>query len=304
MTGLVREDGRPDEVRRDTVPATSHRRPLRVAFVGKGGVGKSSLAGIFARLLGRRSGRVLLLDSDPMPGLAISLGVEPDESGLPEHVMQTGPDGGPRYVLRDEWSPQALVEEFATHAPDGVRLLQAGKTTGGGLSQPALHAYQQVLDALVPGSTPAASPGLQVRLGDQPPALATWPVVADLPGGTRQPFMGWGRFAEEFLVAVEPSAKAVLAARRLAHLATGWSHGRDFRVVAVANKVRTASDIDWIAEHTGLDVVAQVPWDEEVAAAERAGHSPLDAAPESAAVQAMAGLVERLTTRAEQEETR
>ncbi len=269
--------------------------PPRLAFVGKGGAGKSSLAGTFCRLLGRRTGRVLLLDSDPMPGLALSLGVTPTEQGIPDEALQDGPDGGPRYVLRPGWRPEVLVERCATRAPDGVHLLQAGKSAGGGLSQPALHGYQQLLDALVPGSAPSHDEGLQVQLGERDSALADWAVVADLPGGTRQPFMGWGRFATRFLVVVEPSAKSVLAARRLRHLATGWSHGRDVDVVAVANKVRDPGDDDWIVEHTGLPLLASVPLDEQVATAERIGRAPLDHAPDSPAMQAIHELVDRCT---------
>jgi CO dehydrogenase maturation factor len=277
-----------------------HGVPQRLAVVGKGGTGKSSFAGIFSRLLARRGRPVLLLDSDPMPGLAVSLGVQATDVGIPEEAVEEGPEGGPRYLLRSGWEPARLVERAATHAPDGVRLLQVGKSAAGGLSQPALHAYQQLLDALVPGAVPSATPALNIQLGDAPTQLASWHVVGDLPGGTRQPFMGWGRFADTFLVVVEPSAKAVLAARRLAHLATGWTHGREFRIAAVANKVRGSSDTDWIADHTRLDVLAAIPWDEDVAAAERAGHSPLDHAPDSAAVAAIEGLVARLT---EEEET-
>lgn len=48
---------------------------LRLAVVGKGGSGKSTVAGTMARLLGRSGEKVLALDSDPMPGLAISLGL-------------------------------------------------------------------------------------------------------------------------------------------------------------------------------------------------------------------------------------
>jgi CO dehydrogenase maturation factor len=296
--GAVIDDGPQQAVATAGPDPRAPAPALRVAFVGKGGAGKSSLAGTFTRLLARRTGKALLLDSDPMPGLAVSLGVERTDAGIPEEAVEEGPEDGPRYLLR--WTAEDLVERTATHAPDGVRLLQVGKTSGGQLSQPALHAYQQLLDALVPGHAPAQTSRLQVRLGEEPTALGDWPVVGDLPGGTRQPFMGWGRFADTFLVVVEPTAKAVLAARRLSHLATGWSHGRDFRVVAVANKVRDDDDPLWLAEHTGLEVVAAVPWDPDVADAERAGLAPLDHAPDSTAVRALGSLVDELTT---QEET-
>jgi CO dehydrogenase maturation factor len=271
---------------------------LRVAFVGKGGAGKSTLAGVFARLLARQAGAVLLLDSDPMPGLALSLGAEPRESGIPADAVEEGPEGGPRYVLRADLTPERLVERYSSPAPDGVRLLQIGKSGGTRPDQRSLHAYQQLMDAIV-GAGTAPRDGPDAAHGAPAPALAGWQVVGDLPGGTRQPFMGWGRFASTFLVVVEPTAKSVLAARRLAHLGTGWSHGRDFEVLAVASKVRHESDPAWIAEHTGLEIIGTVPWDEELAAAERAGLSPVDGARDSRAVTAIGTLVDDLRAREE-----
>ncbi len=61
---------------------------MRVAFVGKGGAGKSALSGTFARVLARRGDRVLALDSDPMPGMAFSLGVPASDAGLPDDVVE------------------------------------------------------------------------------------------------------------------------------------------------------------------------------------------------------------------------
>jgi CO dehydrogenase maturation factor len=46
---------------------------LRVAVVGKGGAGKSLIAGTLAR----RGHHVLALDVDTLPGLALSLGLGP-----------------------------------------------------------------------------------------------------------------------------------------------------------------------------------------------------------------------------------
>ena len=69
---------------------------MRVAFVGKGGVGKSSLAGTFARILGSSGERVVALDSDPMPGMAYSLGVAQKDAGLPDEAVEEYDEGGSR----------------------------------------------------------------------------------------------------------------------------------------------------------------------------------------------------------------
>ncbi len=50
-----------------------------------------------------------------------------------------------------------------------------------------------------------------------------------------------------------------------------------------------------IAKGTGLEVIATVPWDEELAEAERKQLAPIDFAPASPAVRAVESLVERLS---------
>ena len=51
---------------------------MKVAFAGKGGAGKTMIAGTIARLLARRGRRVLAIDDDPSPNLALTLGIAPE----------------------------------------------------------------------------------------------------------------------------------------------------------------------------------------------------------------------------------
>jgi CO dehydrogenase maturation factor len=250
---------------------------MRVAFVGKGGSGKSAIAGTFARMLARRGEPVLLLDSDPMPGLALSIGVDASDAGIHDDAVEEGPEGGPRFRLRAGLSAVEAVERYAAHAPDGMRLLQIGKLRGHAAALARSQwAFRQIADELAEAD------------GDR-----AWHLVGDLPGGTRQPFFGWGRYARTLLVVVEPTAKSWLAARRLARLGT---HDDGPRVVAVANKVREDGDVDAVADRAGLEVVAAVPWDEALAEAERLARPPIDHAPDSAAVASVGSLVDRLVT--------
>ncbi len=245
---------------------------MRIAFVGKGGVGKSSLAGTFARVLARTGERVLALDSDPMPGLAFSLGIDRVDHGLPDDAVQEyDDDGRTRYRLRDGLSGTSAVEQYARDCPDGVLVLQLGKARGPRWSNTRQHfAFQHVLDDL-PGDG--------------------WSIVGDLPGGTRQPFMTWGRYAETFLVVVEPTAASILTGRRLARLAA--MDGAP-RVVAVVNRVRRPGDVEDVAARTGLPVVGAVPFDPAMAAADRLGRALLDFDPESSSVGAVRSLVDVL----------
>jgi CO dehydrogenase maturation factor len=249
---------------------------VRVAFVGKGGAGKSVLAGTTARLLARRGGRVLAVDSDPLPGLAVSLGLPCDDSPLPDDLVEEVPSDGRRsYRLRAGLPAAEAVERVAPLAPDGVRFLQFGKPRGAVAALARSQAaFRAVLDGLV----------------DDP----AWSLVGDLPGGTRQPYSGWGGYARTLLVVVEPSAASLLSARRLAGLA-GMPSAPD--VVAVANKVRDDADVGLLRRRCGLEVVAAVPYDEQVRAAEREGVALLDAASTAPTVAALGSLLTVLEAR-------
>src|SRR5919197_5667959 len=102
---------------------------MRIAFVGKGGSGKSTIAGTLARLLARDGERVLALDVDTMPGLAFSIGLgRVGDAGMPEELGQRRPGEG--WVMREAISAEELVDRYALDAPDGIRFLQLGKLPG------------------------------------------------------------------------------------------------------------------------------------------------------------------------------
>lgn len=244
---------------------------LRVAFVGKGGAGKSSIAGTFARQLARRGEKVLAVDSDPMPGLSFSLGLGAIDVAIPDEAVQDQPEGseGPRIVLREGLTAATAVERYATVGPDGVYLLQFGKLRGA----PAELARSQVAFRQIVAELP----------------VEAFSIVGDLPGGTRQPFFGWARYAATVLVVVEPTAKSVLSARRLARLARDKEAPQ--QILAVVSKARTTSDAEMVRAKTGLDVVASIPWDPALVESDRLGVSLMDYASASPAAKAVESLL-------------
>ena len=98
---------------------------MRIAVVGKGGAGKTSIAGNLARLLGRRGYRVLAIDGDPNPTLALALGVQParadEQPGLSPDLVEQGSSG-----FRLTRTLEQVCAEYALEAPDGVALLAMG----------------------------------------------------------------------------------------------------------------------------------------------------------------------------------
>lgn len=248
----------------------SHR--LRVAFVGKGGAGKSSIAGAMARLLAQTGQPVLCLDSDPLPGLATSVGLPASDAGIPDEAVEEAPEGErPRFRLAAGLSAAEAIERYADVGPDGVRFLQFGKTRGQARQLlRSQHAFRQIV----------------IGLDD-----TDWNVIGDLPAGTRQPFFGWADFAHVVLVVVEPAMSSMLSGKRLARLGEGDGAPR---VAAIANKVRRDDDAELVAARTGLPVWASVPFDPDLREAERLGRPVVDHAPDSAPVQALGSLLDYL----------
>ncbi len=111
---------------------------FRVVVTGKGGVGKTSLTAMLARLMARRAWRVLALDADPQMNLPWALGLAPDQaralvplSANAEYVEEkTGARPGEGWGLFFRLNPDVddVVERFGVLAPDRVRLLVMGNT--------------------------------------------------------------------------------------------------------------------------------------------------------------------------------
>lgn len=229
------------------------KRPLRVAFVGKGGSGKSTVAALFARILAQKGARVVALDSDPMPGLAYALGIDVDDAPLPDDLVVAGPKSGPEWILRPDVDPLSLVEKFSVKTPEGVHYFQFGNTRGtwGALSR-GQHAWSEVVRRL---------------------PESDWNLIGDLPGGLRQPMNGWGKYAEVALVVTEPTLKGILTARQLAKLTRAKWGPRTIAVVV--NRTRPTDDPSAIAARIGQPLAGSVPECAVIQRAEMELRSPL-----------------------------
>ena len=107
-----------------------------IAIAGKGGSGKTTIAGTMARALARGGREVWAIDADSTPNLGITLGLTRDQSAavqpIPRSILgeETDAEGKRRFSLAV--SPASVVDRYAAPTPDAVKLLLMGRVDHAG----------------------------------------------------------------------------------------------------------------------------------------------------------------------------
>ncbi len=95
---------------------------MKLAVAGKGGSGKTSISGTMCRLLARDGYKVLAIDGDSNPNLALTLGVPAERMNdlpvLTRDLLERSDDGPKLAKTLEE-----ICETHSLQAPDGVNLL-------------------------------------------------------------------------------------------------------------------------------------------------------------------------------------
>jgi CO dehydrogenase maturation factor len=240
---------------------------MKIAVAGKGGVGKTTISGTLARALARTGATVLALDADvnPMLGLSLGLGMQGTEDLAA--VRQALRDG----EIEHAPTAQAMLDEFGSDAPDGVRVVVASRMDGPdsgcgccGVTPDQMLRDLDSVDRTVLGDLEA---GVGVLSRMEPGSI------------------------DVVLVVANPTAKSIEVARR----AIQTPAAREGRIVIVANRVRDEDDVALIREAIGDFEMAIIPEDPMIRRADAEGIAPLDLDDAAPGVQAIMALGERLT---------
>ena len=109
---------------------------MRIAIAGKGGSGKTTLAGGIIAELARRGRRVLAIDGDTNPNLSVVLGhavPAPELTALPNDLLiRKERDDGTAYTELRISGPEVL-QQYATAVQPDVRLLVMGRVDHAGV---------------------------------------------------------------------------------------------------------------------------------------------------------------------------
>jgi CO dehydrogenase maturation factor len=109
---------------------------LRIAIAGKGGSGKTTIAGTLCRVLARRGRAVRAIDGDSNPNLGVALGLDPvvaeGVEGLPHEVVRVVEDPLEGRRLEVVTPTDEIFERYGVEAPDGIRLVVASRIAHAG----------------------------------------------------------------------------------------------------------------------------------------------------------------------------
>lgn len=124
---------------------------MKIAMVGKGGSGKTTLAGTLARVLARRRHRVLAIDGDP--NLALTLGISRSDADLirsiPPSLVESVTTPAGQSSLRLTMDRSRVLGEYAAQAPDGVKLIVMGKPADGSAGSGCMCASHRAVRGLI-----------------------------------------------------------------------------------------------------------------------------------------------------------
>ena len=227
---------------------------MKIAISGKGGVGKTTILAMLAKYLQKQGKEVLVIDADPSPHMAQSLGLAEDEKITPIAEMKdllverSGKvDGSPFYNINpqvDDLLARFIVEK------DGIKLMVLGaiQTAKGGCACPESNVLKRMLTKLL------LSPSQVVLL--------------DMEAGVEH--LGRGTIAgvDHLLIVVIPSKSGVRTALKIKKLA---EESGIPRISFVGNLVMADDDRAFLAEALGEQPLACFPDSAAIRKTERAG---------------------------------
>jgi CO dehydrogenase maturation factor len=262
---------------------------MKIAIAGKGGVGKTLVAGTLSRIYARMGFKVLAVDADPAMNLSYALGIPPEVSLKITPIAEnsslieerTGAKPGSAFGIFFSLTPTVddIAERYGVIGPDGVRLLVMGtvRSGGSGCTCPA----NSLLSALIRHIT--------LGRGDI--------VIMDMEAGLEHLGRATARGFNALLCVVEPSAPSIETAIRIKRLAEGINIED---VIFIGNRISSSEEEKYIRSRLsedGLNLFHSIPYDQNIIKAGIMRTAPIDYSPSSPAVLAIKILGEKLLKR-------
>lgn len=245
------------------------------ALAGKGGTGKTTLAGLIVRYL-KRQGRtpILAVDADPNANLNEALGLEVSETvgAVRDDMLKKAGDLASSSVPKETYLEYRLQESLVE--AEGYDLLVMGRPEGPGCycyANTILRKYLDILSKNYPH------------------------VVMDNEAGMEHLSRTTTQDVDVLLIVSDPTARGVRAAGRIRGLAKelGLKVGRFYLVINRADG-ELPSLLTKEIEKAGVPLLGVVPVDEAIVRCDLEGSPLLDLPDDSPAVGAVARLMDEI----------
>jgi CO dehydrogenase maturation factor len=245
-----------------------------IAIAGKGGTGKTTLAGLLiGRLAKAKAGPILAIDADPSSNLNTVLGL-PLEKTVGDIREETSEKARANLLEAGIAKRDLLDYEINSSVVEGVDvdLLAMGRPEGPGCYCAANNMLRAIIDALA----------------DSYP----W-VVIDNEAGLEHLSRRTTRDVDLLFIVSDPSVRGLTTAGRIVDLIDELkTHvGRHYLVVNRATGALTP-ELEEVIAARGLNLLAEIPEDPTVAAYDAAGKALVDLPPDSPMARALDGLTD------------
>jgi len=211
---------------------------------GKGGVGKTSVSAILAKLLIGRAGRILLIDADPAVGVTYAMGESPNRTigELRESLIE---NPGIRRNVQDR-PMKAVVGELVAKNAKGFDLLAMGRAEGRG----CFCGLNELLRF-----------GIESLCGEYPVTLI------DCEAGIEQVNRNAVHRIDKLLLVTDTSRRGMETAVKVRDIAAKYDEAGHMTSHLLVNRVRDEEDLK-LARDTavefGMSIIGFVPEDPDI----------------------------------------